>query len=104
MMQHLATADISMIPTGSYLEFDLCYRRNPPFRGYNRLPTVTLHFEGNVALVLQPDIAFMVQQQNGRELICMLIGRGFDNDQAIIGAQTQANHVFLFDVRAKRLY
>uniref|UniRef100_A0A7N0VCU6 Peptidase A1 domain-containing protein n=1 Tax=Kalanchoe fedtschenkoi TaxID=63787 RepID=A0A7N0VCU6_KALFE len=105
MMQHLATADSSLQIGRSRRHLDLCYRRNPPFKGYNHLPTVTLHFAGGANLVLQRDIAFIVWESNrGREIVCMGISTTEEDDVSVIGAQSQANHVFIFNLPARVLY
>uniref|UniRef100_A0A7N0VIV0 Peptidase A1 domain-containing protein n=1 Tax=Kalanchoe fedtschenkoi TaxID=63787 RepID=A0A7N0VIV0_KALFE len=104
MMQHLATADSSLRIESSG-PLDLCYQRNPPFKGYNHLPTVTFHFPGGANLVLQRDIVFIVWDGNGgREIVCMGISPTNEDDVSIIGAQSQANHVFVFNLPARSLY
>uniref|UniRef100_A0A7N0RJD8 Peptidase A1 domain-containing protein n=1 Tax=Kalanchoe fedtschenkoi TaxID=63787 RepID=A0A7N0RJD8_KALFE len=105
MIQHLATADSSLQIGRSTGQLDLCYTRNPPFKGHNHLPTVTFHFAGGANLVLQRDIAFIVWDSNrGRETVCMGISPTDENDKSIIGAQSQANHVFVFSLLARVLY
>uniref|UniRef100_A0A7N0VD35 Peptidase A1 domain-containing protein n=1 Tax=Kalanchoe fedtschenkoi TaxID=63787 RepID=A0A7N0VD35_KALFE len=105
MMQHLVTADSSLQIGRSRRQLDLCYRRNPPFKGYNHLPTVTFHFAGGANLVLQRDIAFIVWDDNrGREIVCMGISSTVEDDVSIIGAQSQANHVFIFNLPAGVLH
>uniref|UniRef100_A0A7N1A1W4 Peptidase A1 domain-containing protein n=1 Tax=Kalanchoe fedtschenkoi TaxID=63787 RepID=A0A7N1A1W4_KALFE len=105
MMQHLATADSSMRIGRSRGQLDLCYRRNPPFKGYNHLPIVTFHFAGGVNLMLQRDIAFLVWEgSRGRENVCMGISPTDEDGVSIIGAQSQANHVFVFNLPARILY
>uniref|UniRef100_A0A7N1A5T3 Peptidase A1 domain-containing protein n=1 Tax=Kalanchoe fedtschenkoi TaxID=63787 RepID=A0A7N1A5T3_KALFE len=105
MMQHLAIADSSLQIGRSRRHLDLCYKRNPPFKGYNHLPTVTFHFAGGANLMLQRDIAFIVWEGNrGREIVCMGISPTDEDDVSIIGAQSQANHVFVFNLPARVLY
>uniref|UniRef100_A0A7N0SX89 Peptidase A1 domain-containing protein n=1 Tax=Kalanchoe fedtschenkoi TaxID=63787 RepID=A0A7N0SX89_KALFE len=105
MMQHLAAADSSLQIRTSMGQLDLCYIRNPPFQGYNHLPTVTFHFAGGVNLVVQRDNAFIVWDGNrGREVVCMGISPSYEDDVSIIGAQSQANHVFVFNLPARILY
>uniref|UniRef100_A0A7N0RIE8 Peptidase A1 domain-containing protein n=1 Tax=Kalanchoe fedtschenkoi TaxID=63787 RepID=A0A7N0RIE8_KALFE len=105
MMQHLATADSSLQIARSRRQLDLCYKRNPPLKGYNHLPTVTFHFAGGANLMLQRDIAFILWSGNrGREIVCMGITPTDEDDVSIIGAQSQANHVFVFNLPAHVLY
>uniref|UniRef100_A0A7N0RHU4 Peptidase A1 domain-containing protein n=1 Tax=Kalanchoe fedtschenkoi TaxID=63787 RepID=A0A7N0RHU4_KALFE len=105
MMQHLATADSSLQIGRTEGLLNLCYKRNPPFKGYNHLPTVTFHFTGGANLMLQRDIAFVVWDDNrGKENVCMVISPTDEDDVSIIGAQSQANHVFVFNLPAHVLY
>uniref|UniRef100_A0A7N0TIT6 Xylanase inhibitor C-terminal domain-containing protein n=1 Tax=Kalanchoe fedtschenkoi TaxID=63787 RepID=A0A7N0TIT6_KALFE len=84
---------------------DLCHRRNMPFKGYNYLPIVTFHLTRGANLLLQRDIAFIVWDNNrGREIVCMGISPTNEENVSIIGAQSQANHVFVFNLLARVLY
>uniref|UniRef100_A0A7N0UQ46 Peptidase A1 domain-containing protein n=1 Tax=Kalanchoe fedtschenkoi TaxID=63787 RepID=A0A7N0UQ46_KALFE len=105
MDRHLTTADTSLVRGVGILGYDLCYRRGNPASGHVNLPSITFHFEGNADMVVQPETSFYINSQDfDYEYICLAMGPSDGTRMTIIGSETQANQLFIYDISAQRLY
>uniref|UniRef100_A0A7N0U3L0 Peptidase A1 domain-containing protein n=1 Tax=Kalanchoe fedtschenkoi TaxID=63787 RepID=A0A7N0U3L0_KALFE len=105
LMQHLSEADGSLKKQGRKYEYDLCYRRSPPFKGFTHLPSITFHFQGGADFVVQPQQAFFVESKDAHsEYVCLAMIPSDEERMSCIGVQTQANHILVFDLQAKQLH
>uniref|UniRef100_A0A7N0U713 Peptidase A1 domain-containing protein n=1 Tax=Kalanchoe fedtschenkoi TaxID=63787 RepID=A0A7N0U713_KALFE len=105
MAKHIARADASLSKVEGMLGYDLCYRRWKPARGHENLSSVTFHFEGNADMVVKPETSFYINSEDVLyEYICLAMVPCDGDGMTIIGSETQANQLFVYDIPAQRLY
>uniref|UniRef100_A0A7N0UQU4 Peptidase A1 domain-containing protein n=1 Tax=Kalanchoe fedtschenkoi TaxID=63787 RepID=A0A7N0UQU4_KALFE len=105
MAKHIARDDTSFLKVEGMLGYDLCYRRQKPARGHENLPSITFHFEGNADMVVKPETSFYINSEDVHyEYICLAMVPCDGDGMTIIGSQTQANQLFVYDIPAQRLY
>ncbi|KAL9231745.1 hypothetical protein vseg_006932 [Gypsophila vaccaria] len=79
----------------------LCYTQPRPL--YKpRMPKITFHFENGAYLEVKKPMGLYVQPRG--VLYCLeILPDAFGTETTIIGALQQANHRFVYDIRASRL-
>ena len=82
--------------SGKKTPYDICYKFSLPNA---TLPSMNINFEGGAQLLLSPDNVF----QRVDNLLCLIFMPTYLDGVNLLGAFQQANHRFLFDVKASKL-